>query len=84
MSGKITIKFTNGNEQNYEFEPQVQPSLAGTKLKELLNSTALVLRLGNELEIIPFANIQSITILPAQEIPSETKIQGTLEVKRSS
>ena len=84
MSGKITIKFTNGNEQIYEFEPQAQPNLVGTKLKELLNSTALVLRLGKELEIIPFANIQSITVLPAQEIPPETKIQGTLEAKRSS
>jgi len=84
MSGKITIKFTNGNEQSYEFEPQSQPNLVGTKLKELLNSTALVLRLGKELEIIPFANIQSITVLPAQEIPSETKIQGTWEAKRSS
>ena len=84
MSGKITIKFTNGNEQSYEFEPQAQPNLIGTKLKELLNSTALVLWLGKELEIIPFANIQSITILPAEEIPSKTKIQGTLEAKRSS
>jgi len=84
MSGKITIKFTDGNEQNYEFEPQAQPNLVGTKLKELLNSNALVLHLGNELEIIPFANVQSITVLPAQEIPSETKIQGTLAAKRSS
>jgi len=82
MSGNIKIKLTNGSEQIYEFEPQAQPNLVGTKLKEMLNSSALVLHLDNELEIIPFANIQSITVLPAQEIPPGTKIQGTLAVKR--
>ena len=30
MSGKITIKFTNGSEQNYEFEPQAQAKMIGT------------------------------------------------------
>jgi len=84
MSGKITIKFINGNEQNYEFEPQAQPNLIGTKLKELLNSAALVFRLEKELEIIPFANVQSITVLPAQEISSEIQIPGSVAAKRSS
>ncbi len=84
MSGKLTIKFTNGNEQNYEFEPQAQQKMVGTKLKELLNSTALVIQLEKELEIIPFANVQSITVLPAQDILSGAQIQGAVAAKRSS
>jgi len=84
MSGKITIKFTNGSEQNYEIEPQAQAIMAGTKLKELLSSTALVIQLEKELEIIPFANILSITILPAQDILSGVQIQGAVAAKRIS
>jgi len=84
MSGKITIKFINGSEQNYEFEPQAQQKMIGSKLKELLNSTALVIQLEKELEIIPFANIQSITVLPGQDILSGTQIQGAVAAKRSS
>ncbi|TDJ58106.1 MAG: hypothetical protein E2O41_06685 [Nitrospina sp.] len=84
MSGKITIKFTNGNEQNYEIEPQAQQKMVGSKLKELLNSNALVIQLEKELEIIPFANIQIITVLPAEDILSGGPIQGTVVAKRSS
>ena len=84
MSGKITIKFTNGNEQNYEFEPQAQQKMVGTKLKELLNSNALVIQLEKELEIVPFANIQSISVSPGQDILSGAQIQGTIVAKRSS
>lgn len=84
MSGKITIKFTNGSEQNYELEPQAQAKMIGTKLKELLSSAALVIQLEKELEIIPFANIQSITVLPAQDILSGGQIQGAVAAKRIS
>jgi hypothetical protein len=66
MSGKLTVKFINGNEKSFEFDPQVQLGQgASTKLKEMIASNALVIQLEDELEIIPFANIQDVVVIPA-------------------
>ena len=44
------------------------------KLRESLDSNALVLQLEGEIEVIPFANIQSITVVPASEDVHDTEI----------
>ncbi len=85
MSGKIKVKFVNGTEDNYNFEPQGEPSMIAKKLREFLDSSALVLQLDGEIEIIPFANIQSITIVPARDnITEKVVLQGAVQAKRSS
>ena len=85
MSGKIKVKFVNGQEDKFDFEPQGEPAMFGKKLRELLDSNALVLQLGGEIEIIPLANIQSITVIPAREKILETvALQGAIVAKRSS
>jgi len=57
----------------------------GKKLRELLDSNALVLQLEGEIEIIPFANIQSITVVPARDNMTEKVVlQGAVQAKRSS
>ena len=85
MSGIIKIKFVNGKEGNFEFEPQGEPSMVGKKLRELIDSNALVLQLEGEIEVIPFANIQSITIIPAsQDVAEKVVLQGAVQAKRSS
>ena len=80
MSGKLTVKFINGNEKSFEFDPQGQFAQGvATKLKELVASNALIIQLENEIEIIPFANIQDILVIPAQpEILSKIKIAGAV------
>lgn len=84
MSGKIKIKFVNGNEDNFDFEPQSEPAMFGKKLRESLDSNALVLQLDGEIEIIPFANIQSITVVPARDnITEKIVLQGAVQAKRS-
>ena len=85
MSGKIKVKFVNGNEDKFYFEPQGEPAMVAKKLRELLDSNALVLQLEGEIEVIPFANIQSITIVPAmKDVAEKIVLQGAVQAKRSS
>ena len=82
MSGKLTIQFINGKEKSFEFDPQEQFTQgASTKLKELIASNALIIQMEGELEIIPFANIQTMLIIPAQpELLNKIKIAGAVVV----
>ena len=84
MSGKIKVKFINGQEDKFHFEPQSEPAMFAKKLREFLTSNALVLQLDGEVEIIPLANVQSITVIPAREKILETvALQGAIVAKRS-
>lgn len=80
MSGKLTVKFINGNEKSFEFDPQVQLGQgASTKLKEMIASNALIIQMEDEFEIIPFANIQEVVIVPATGgILQKIKIPGAV------
>ena len=80
MSGKLTVQFVNGKEKSFEFDPQVQLGQgASTKLKEMIASNALVIQMEDELEIIPFANIQNILVTPAQpDLLKKIKIAGAV------
>ena len=84
MSGKIKVKFVNGQEDNFDFEPQTEPAMFAKKLRESLDSNALVLQLEGEIEVIPFANIQSIIVVPARDnITEKVVLQGAVQAKRS-
>ena len=82
MSGKLMVKFINGKEKSFEFDPQGQFAQgAATKLKEMIASNALIIQLENEIEIIPFANIQDILVIPADpELLKKVKIAGAVVV----
>ena len=84
MSGKIKVKFVNGNEDNFDFEPQAEPAMFAKKLRESLDSGALVLQLEGEIEVIPFANVQSITVVPASHDAEKVVLQGAVQAKRSN
>jgi len=84
MSGKIKVKFINGKEDKFHFEPQGEPAMFAKQLRESLNSNALVLQLEGEIEIIPFANVQNITVVPAREnVTEKVVLQGAVQAKRS-
>ena len=84
MSGKIKVKFVNGQEDKFHFEPQSEPAMFAKQLRESLNSNALVLQLEGEIEVIPFANIQSITVVPAsQDAAEKVVLQGAVQARRS-
>jgi hypothetical protein len=82
MSGKLTVKFINGEEKSFEFDPQGQFAQgAATKLKEMVASNALIIQLESEIEIIPFANIQDIIVIPAEpELLKKIKIASAVVV----
>ena len=82
MSGKLTVKFINGKEKSFEFDPQGQFAQgAATKLKEMIASNALIIQLENEIEIIPFANIQDILVTTDDpELLKKVKIAGAVVV----
>ncbi len=82
MSGKLTVQFINGKEKSFEFDPQEQFAQgAATKLKEMITSNALIIQLEDEFEIIPFANIQTVLVIPANpELLKKIKIAGAVVV----
>ena len=82
MSGKLTVQFINGKEKSFEFDPQGNFAQgSATKLKEMIASNALVIQLEGEIEIIPFANIQNILVIPAEpEALQKIKIAGAVVV----
>ncbi len=86
MAGKITIKYINGKEDTFKFEPVGEmPMSVVSELKEILNQSALIIQGVSTLEIIPFSNIQSISVIPARETVLRTiKIKGAIQGKKIS
>lgn len=80
MSGKLTVHFINGKEKSFEFDPQVQFGQgASTKIQEMISSNALIIQLEDEFEIIPFANIQDILVIPATpDLLKKIKMSGAV------
>lgn len=63
----MKIKFNNGTERSFAFEPlteTVDPSNLLTFIHKALDSRRLVLQMEDEMIIIPFDNIQSIEVAP--------------------
>ena len=63
----MKIRFNNGTERSFAFEPlteTVDPSNLLTFIHKALDSRRLVLQMEDEMIIIPFDNIQSIEVAP--------------------
>ena len=63
----MKIRFNNGTERSFAFEPlteTVDPSNLLTFIHKALDSLGLVLQMEDEMIIIPFDNIQSIEVAP--------------------
>ena len=62
---RMTIKFVNGSEENYEFPRQiVDEAIIAKKIQEALESNHLVIDLKSKVQVIPIHNIISIEITP--------------------
>jgi len=62
---RMTVKFINGSEENYEFPRQiVDEAILAKKIQEALESQHLVIDLKSKVQIIPIHNILSIEITP--------------------
>ncbi len=62
---RMTVKFINGTEENYEFPRQiVDESIITQKIQEALESKHLIIDLKSKVQIIPMHNILSIEVTP--------------------
>ena len=62
---RMTVKFTNGSEENYEFPRQiVDESIIVKKIQEALEAKHLIIDLKGKVQIFPIHNILSIEITP--------------------
>jgi len=62
MIGTVQIKFINGNEESFVFDPKFDPMMITHRLKELLSLPALIFQLEKGITAIPIANIESISV----------------------
>lgn len=63
----LKIKFTNGEEKSFVFEPLLNTSDAATvstRVQQMLDSGRLILKAADKLMIIPLTNVISIEVSP--------------------
>ncbi len=77
---RMTVKFINGSEENYEFPRQiVDEAIIAKKIQEALESQHLVIDLKSKVQIIPIHNILSIEITPPPlKLPPNAIREATL------
>jgi len=77
---RMTVKFINGSEENYEFPRQiVDEAILAKKIQEALESQHLVIDLKSKVQIIPIHNILSIEVTPPPlEFPPNAIREATL------
>ena len=62
MNRRLTIRYVNGKEEQYEFRQAAGDSSAFLRLKEFLKSPTLMIQVENEIRIIPSTSVLSISI----------------------
>ena len=77
---RMTVKYTNGQEENYEFNRQVTDEFQiGKKLQEALESQSLMIELENKIQVIPFNNVMSAEVSPPPiKLPSNCIVGAKL------
>lgn len=77
---RMTVKFINGSEENYEFPRQiVDESIIVKKIQEALDSKHLIIDLKSKVQVFPIHNILSIEITPPPlKLPANAIREATL------
>jgi hypothetical protein len=82
----LTINYTNGKQQQFEFiPPEVrvgEQANLGTRLHKLLTADPIIIELADKLLVIPVHNIQSIEISPVPPKLPDGVIHPMREVKK--
>lgn len=62
----MTITFTSGKKQRFEFMPlSDDPNIVTTKLEKMLASGHLIIHVEDRVHLYPLANIESVEVSPA-------------------
>jgi hypothetical protein len=80
----LKIKFTNGEEKSFVFEPLSETSdasMISTRVQQMLDSGRLMLKTADKLMIIPLANVISIEVspCPAGALPQAIQVLHEFE-----
>ena len=82
----LTIHYTNGKQQHFEFIPQEisvgEQANLGTRLHKLLTADPIIIELADKLLVIPVHNIQSIEISSVPPKLSEGVIHTMLDISK--
>ncbi len=76
----LTIKFTNGTEQMFEYSKQAEEYAIGGRIKEAVSNNMLILELANKTLFIPYNNVLSIEVSPSPPKLPETAIRGVRQL----
>jgi len=60
----LTIRYTNGTEQKFEFMVQEKSSSMATRIQNALNANQLILELEDKVLVVPFQSIQYMELMP--------------------
>ena len=76
----LTVRFTNGTIQKYEFSAQADEFTVGGRIKEALSENNLMIELEDKTVIIPYQNIEIIEVSPSPSKLPETAIKNARQV----
>ena len=84
MQGYIKIKYVNGNEETFNFDPKiVDERMLAKRMQDLLSLPALVFQLQESFLFIPFANIESISFSHPRLAQSDISIPLAIAATRN-
>jgi len=63
----MTVKYTNGNTQMFQFPRQSDAHNVGARIQEALASGNLLIDLGDSTMLIPLNSVESVTVAPSPE-----------------
>jgi len=68
----VTIQFTDGTTQSFEFEaPEIDPMTSASRLEKLLVRKQLQIHLSDRVLIIPMASIKCMEFTPVPRLPPD-------------
>jgi len=72
----LTIKYLNGNEEKFEFLPQIDQVNMVSRLTKILDSNQIILELEDKIVLIPIPTVQTIEISPLPPKLPDTVIRN--------
>ena len=76
----LTITFTDGTHDHFQFPPHLDRTKLASALEKLLTSSVLSMQLEDRLLVIPTVNIRSAELSPAPEKLPEVVLRNVRRV----
>jgi len=77
----MTVKYTNGNTQMFQFPRQAEANQAGTRINEVMAGGNLLIDLGDSTMLIPLSSVESVTVSPSPEALPKNAVRDAQLIK---